>query len=66
MAKGVIFTSQARADIRAIDQPVALQILKTLARFLQSGEGKLDCTEKPSTFSYAIVRLAYESSTGRR
>ena len=41
MAKGVIFTSQARADIRAIDQPVALQILRTLARFLQSEEGNV-------------------------
>jgi mRNA interferase RelE/StbE len=41
MAKGVLFTEQARADLRTIDQPVALQILKTLARFLASEEGNV-------------------------
>ena len=39
MAKGVAFTAQARADLRDIPQPVALQILRTLARFLKSEEG---------------------------
>ena len=39
MAKRVIFTDQAKADIRSIEQPIALQILKTLARFLASEEG---------------------------
>jgi mRNA-degrading endonuclease RelE of RelBE toxin-antitoxin system len=39
MAKRVIFTDQAKADLRAIEKPVALQILKTLARFLASEEG---------------------------
>lgn len=32
MAKRVTFTAQARADIQAIPQPVAIQILRTLAR----------------------------------
>ena len=41
MAKGVLFTEQARADLRTIEQPVALQILKTLARFLASEEGNV-------------------------
>jgi mRNA-degrading endonuclease RelE of RelBE toxin-antitoxin system len=41
MAKGVAFTDQARADIRAIPQPVAIQILRTLARFLESEEGNV-------------------------
>ncbi len=41
MAKRVAFTDQAKADIRAIPQPVALQILRTLARFLESGEGNV-------------------------
>ena len=36
MAKRVIFTDQAKADIRGIDQLTAMQILKTLARFLSS------------------------------
>ena len=39
MAKGIVWTDQAKADIRTIDQQPALQVLKTLARFLKSGEG---------------------------
>jgi mRNA-degrading endonuclease RelE of RelBE toxin-antitoxin system len=39
MGRRVGFTDQAKADLRAIPQPVALQILRTLARFLDSGEG---------------------------
>jgi plasmid stabilization system protein ParE len=39
MAKRVVWTEQAKADVRGIEQPVALQILKTLARFVQTGEG---------------------------
>ena len=41
MAKGVAFTNQAKADLRAIPQPIALQILRTLARFLESEEGNV-------------------------
>jgi plasmid stabilization system protein ParE len=39
MAKRIVWTAQARADILAIEQPIALQILKTLARYARSGEG---------------------------
>jgi hypothetical protein len=39
MAKKIVWTDQARADVRAIGQPTALQILKTLARCAESGEG---------------------------
>jgi hypothetical protein len=39
MAKGVAFTDQAKADIRALSQPIALQILRTTARFLESEKG---------------------------
>jgi hypothetical protein len=39
MAKRVVLTEQA-ADIRGIEQPIALQILKTLARYARTGEGK--------------------------
>ncbi len=39
MAKHIVWTEQARADVRAIEQPIALQILKTLARYAQTGEG---------------------------
>ena len=41
MAKRVAFTDQAKADISAIPQPVAIQILRTLARFLESDEGNV-------------------------
>ena len=41
MSKRAAFTDQAKADLRAIPQPFALQILRTLARFLDSGEGNV-------------------------
>ena len=39
MAKRIVWTGQARADLRAVEQPIALQILKTLARYAYTGEG---------------------------
>jgi hypothetical protein len=39
MAKRVVWTGQAKADIRAIEQPIAIQILKTLGRYVLTGEG---------------------------
>jgi plasmid stabilization system protein ParE len=39
MAKRIVWTEQAKADVRGIEQPVALQILKTLARYAHDGEG---------------------------
>jgi mRNA-degrading endonuclease RelE of RelBE toxin-antitoxin system len=50
MAKGVDFTDQAKSDIRSISQPIALQILRTIARFLESDEGnvkKIEGVEPP-------------------
>jgi plasmid stabilization system protein ParE len=41
MPKRVVWTAQARADIRGVEQIVALQVLKTLARYAQSGEGNI-------------------------
>ncbi|HEV2201943.1 MAG TPA: type II toxin-antitoxin system RelE/ParE family toxin [Bryobacteraceae bacterium] len=41
MAKRVAFTDQAKTDLRAIPQAAALQILRTLARFLESDEGNV-------------------------
>jgi len=38
MAKRIAWTEQARADVRGIERPIALQILKTLARYAQTGE----------------------------
>jgi len=39
MARRIIWTEQARADVRRIERPIALQILQTLARYVQTGEG---------------------------
>jgi plasmid stabilization system protein ParE len=50
MAKRIVWTDQAKVDVRGIEQPIALQILKTLARYAQTGEGntkQLRDTEPP-------------------
>jgi plasmid stabilization system protein ParE len=39
MPKQIAWTDQARADLRAIEQPVALQILRTLGRYIFTGHG---------------------------
>ena len=39
MAKQIVWTDQARADIGGIEQPIALQILKTLGRYILTREG---------------------------
>jgi plasmid stabilization system protein ParE len=39
MAKRIVWTDQAKTDIRAIEQPIAIQILKTLGRYVLTGEG---------------------------
>jgi hypothetical protein len=50
MGKRIAWSQPATADLRAIDQPVAIQILKTLARYVATGEGdvkKLQGVEPP-------------------
>jgi hypothetical protein len=37
MAKRIVWTEQARADLLAIEQQTTLRILKTLARYARSG-----------------------------
>jgi mRNA interferase RelE/StbE len=37
--KNIAWTDQAKADLRAIDQPTALRILHALARYAASGDG---------------------------
>ena len=39
MAKTIVWTDQAKADVRDIEQPIAIQILKTLGRYVLTGEG---------------------------
>jgi len=39
MAKQIVWTDQAKADVRSIEQPIAIQILKTPGRYVLTGEG---------------------------
>lgn len=39
MAKRIVWTDQAKADVRSIEQPIALQIPKPLARYVRTGDG---------------------------
>ena len=39
MPRKIVWTDQAKAQLRAIDQPTALRILHALARLLATGEG---------------------------
>ena len=41
MAKPVIWSTEARADIRAIDRDTALRLLKALDRFLKTDAGNV-------------------------
>jgi mRNA interferase RelE/StbE len=41
MGKNVIWSDQAKAQLRVIDQPTALRILHALARYLGTGEGNV-------------------------
>jgi hypothetical protein len=40
LTKKVVWTEQAKADIRGIEQPIALQILKTLGRFILTAKAQ--------------------------
>jgi hypothetical protein len=42
MAQRVIFSDEARADLRAIDRETALRLLKALAWFLETGAGDVN------------------------
>jgi len=54
MAKRIVWTQQARADLRGIEQPIALRILKTLARYAFSGEGN---TKQLQDIEPLLIRL---------
>jgi len=41
MPQKVIFSTEARADLRAIDRETALRLLKALARFLATDAGNV-------------------------
>lgn len=54
MARSIVWTEHAKADLRRIEQPVALQILKTLGRYVLSGEG---ATKQLKGVTPPLVRL---------
>jgi mRNA-degrading endonuclease RelE of RelBE toxin-antitoxin system len=54
MAKQIVWTDQAKADIRSIEQSIALQILKTLGRYTLTGEG---ATKQLKGITPPLIRL---------
>ncbi len=62
MAKRIVWTDQAKDDVRAI---AALQILKTLARYVQTGEATPSSfgTSSRRCFAYALRITAFSSAT---
>jgi plasmid stabilization system protein ParE len=54
MAKRIVWTEQAKSDIRGIEQSTAWQILKTLARYAQTGEGN---TKQLREIEPPLIRL---------
>jgi hypothetical protein len=54
MAKSIVWTGQAKADIRGIEQSVAIQILKTLGRYAFTGEG---ATQQLQGVTPPLIRL---------
>jgi hypothetical protein len=65
MAKRLVWTAQAKNDLRSMDQAVALQILRTLARYVTSGEAT-PSNSKASIrrwFAYARKITAFSFAT---
>ena len=54
MAKHIVWTEQAKTDIRGIEQPVAIQILKTLGRYVLTSEG---ATKQLKGITPSLLRL---------
>jgi hypothetical protein len=58
MGKRVVWTDQARADIRGIEQAIAIQVHKTLGRYVLSGEG---ATKQLKGITPALIRLGAQN-----
>jgi hypothetical protein len=54
MAKRLVWTDQAKADVQGIEQSTALQILKTLGRYVLTGEG---ATKQLKGVTPPLIRL---------
>jgi hypothetical protein len=61
MAKRIVWTAQAQADIRGIERLIALQILKTWARYAQTGEGN---TKQLQDIEPPLIRLRTQDQEG--
>jgi hypothetical protein len=59
MPQRVIFSVEARADLRAIDRETALRLLKALARFLATDTGNVKQLE-----GFDLRGTAFVSATG--
>ena len=47
--KKIVFTTQAQADVRRLDQPMAMRIFEALKRFAQTGVGDAKALQGKST-----------------
>ena len=54
MTKRIVWTAQARADVRGIERPIALRILRTLAQYALTGEGN---TKQLRDIEPPLIRL---------
>jgi mRNA-degrading endonuclease RelE of RelBE toxin-antitoxin system len=65
MAKRLIWTEQAKRQLRSIDQPTALHILHVLARYLESGEGDVKRLQniEPPEFRLRVGDYRSDSTT---
>jgi hypothetical protein len=65
MPKRVVWTEQAKADVRGIEQPIALQILKTLVRYAETGEANTKQLRdiEPPLIASALRTTAFSSAT---
>jgi len=69
MGKSVIWSDQAKAQLRVIDQPTALRILHALARYLDTGEGdvkRLQDIEPPEFRLRAATTTSASMTRGTR
>jgi mRNA-degrading endonuclease RelE of RelBE toxin-antitoxin system len=60
MALRVIWSPEARADVRAIDRETALRLLKALGRFLKSEAGNVKQLEGYDSPLFRLRRGAIE------
>lgn len=59
MRKKIAWTVQAKADLRAIDQTNALQILRILARYSATGEGDVKRLQDIEPHEFRLRAGAY-------